>query len=117
MDQLTHKHLLISAYVKQPPTCELELTEWMRELIQKIDMNILHGPISHYSNKKGNRGISSIAMIDTSHVSVHIWDEVDPALLQMDVYSCKDFNEQDVIEHLEEFTVDKISVTVLDREY
>jgi len=36
----------------------------------------------------GNQGLTSVTIIETSHIAVHVWDEVSPALMQMDVYSC-----------------------------
>ena len=40
--------------------------------------------------------MTSVAIIETSHIALHIWDEVNPGLLQLDVYSCANFNPQDV---------------------
>ena len=28
----------------------------------------------------GNRGITAVAIIETSHITMHIWDEPNPAL-------------------------------------
>jgi S-adenosylmethionine/arginine decarboxylase-like enzyme len=111
----THQHLLISATIKQPPQCEEELKQWLIGLVNKIDMEILDGPLVRYLDEPGNRGISGMVMITTSHIAIHIWDEFDPAYLKMDVYSCKEFNPEDVVEHLAAFHVDKLEVTLLDR--
>jgi S-adenosylmethionine/arginine decarboxylase-like enzyme len=93
---LKHKHLLIRAEVKNPPKTEEQIINWMNNLIAKIDMNILAGPYASKVSKKGNKGISGVAIIDTSHVGIHTWDETDPALVQLDVYSCKEFNKIDI---------------------
>lgn len=111
----THQHLLIKAKVKNPPQDPEVLKEWLVDLVEKIDMEILDGPLVSYLNEPGNRGISGMVMITTSHIAIHIWDEQDPALLQMDVYSCREFNPEDVVEHLDEFGIDNIDVTLLDR--
>ena len=113
---LKHKHLLIRAEVKKPVQTEQQTIDWMKKLITKIDMNILAGPYSSKVSKKGNKGLSGVAIIDTSHIGIHTWDETDPALIQLDVYSCKDFKKSDVVECLEEFRPVTIDYKYFDRE-
>ena len=67
-------------------------------------------------SKKGNKGISGVAIIDTSHIGIHTWDETDPALIQLDVYSCKDFNKIDVLSCIEEFDPITVDYKYFDRE-
>ena len=113
---LKHKHLLIRAEVKNPPKTEEQIINWMNNLIAKIDMNILAGPYASKVSKKGNKGISGVAIIDTSHVGIHTWDETDPALVQLDVYSCKEFNKIDVLSCIEEFDPLTVDYKYFDRE-
>ena len=113
---LKHKHLLIRAEVKNPPKTEEQIINWMNNLIAKIDMNILAGPYASKVSKKGNKGISGVAIIDTSHVGIHTWDETDPALEQLDVYSCKEFNKIDVLSCIEEFDPITVDYKYFDRE-
>ena len=113
---LKHKHLLIRAEVKNPPKTEKQIINWMNNLIAKIDMNILAGPYASKVSKKGNKGISGVAIIDTSHVGIHTWDETDPALVQLDVYSCKEFNKIDVLSCIEEFDPITVDYKYFDRE-
>ena len=113
---LKHKHLLIRAEVKNPPKTEEQIINWMNNLIAKIDMNILAGPYASKVSKKGNKGISGVAIIDTSHVGIHTWDETDPALVQLDVYSCKEFNKIDVLSCIEEFDPITVYYKYFDRE-
>jgi S-adenosylmethionine/arginine decarboxylase-like enzyme len=113
---LKHKHLLIRAEVKNPPKTEEQIIKWMNNLIAKIDMNILAGPYASKVSKKGNKGISGVAIIDTSHVGIHTWDETDPALVQLDVYSCKEFNKIDVLSCIEEFDPITVDYKYFDRE-
>lgn len=113
---LKHKHLLIRTEVKNPPKTEEQIINWMNNLIAKIDMNILAGPYASKVSKKGNKGISGVAIIDTSHVGIHTWDETDPALVQLDVYSCKEFNKIDVLSCIEEFDPITVDYKYFDRE-
>ena len=92
-----HKHLIIRAEVNRPIKNEREIRKWLRNLVKKIDMNIIKGPYAAYVSKEGNRGITGVVMIETSHISIHIWDEEKPALVQCDVYSCAEFSSNEVL--------------------
>ena len=80
-----HKHLLVRAEVNKPIKEERILKKWLKDLVKKIDMKIIKGPYTAYVTKEGNRGITGIVAIETSHVAIHIWDEEMPALVQFDV--------------------------------
>ena len=114
--ELVHKHLLIKAEVQNPPKDEEQTISWMKKLINKINMNILAGPYSSRVSKKGNKGLSGVAIIDTSHISIHTWDEQEPALIQLDVYSCKEFKKSDVIDCLDDFKPVTVEYKYFDRE-
>ena len=91
-----HHHLIVRAQINNNRTVE-EVNDWLEHLITVIGMNILHGPVSLYCDKTGNAGITSFAIIDTSHIVLHTWDEKSPSMLQLDVYSCAEFKVEDVI--------------------
>ena len=113
---LKHKHLLIRAEVKNPPKTEEHVIKWMNNLIAKINMTTLAGPYASKVSKKGNKGLSGVAIIDTSHISIHTWDKKQPALIQLDVYSCKEFKKSDVIDCLDEFKPVTVEYKYFDRE-
>ena len=110
-----HKHLIIRAEVNRPITSEKELRKWLRNLVKKIDMKIIKGPYAAYVSKEGNRGLTGIVMIETSHISIHIWDEESPALVQCDVYSCAEFSSNEVLAEFVSMDVVTIDKIVLDR--
>ena len=110
-----HKHLIIRAEVNHPITSERELRKWLRNLVKKIDMKIIKGPYAAYVSKEGNRGLTGIVMIETSHISIHIWDEESPALVQCDVYSCAEFSSNEVLAEFVSMDVVTIDKIVLDR--
>ena len=114
---LKHEHVLIQARVNNPPTDIEVAKKWVKELIEKIDMELLNGPHAEYVDDVGNKGITVMALIKTSHIVMHVWDETDPALLQLDVYSCASLNVNKVREHLEQFDVVKCDWMFLDREH
>ena len=113
---LEHKHLLIRSEVKKPLTTEKDTINWLTNLVKKINMNVLAGPYASKVSKKGNKGLSGVVIIDTSHIAIHTWDESDPALIQLDVYSCKHFKKSDVVECLEELQPITIDYKYFDRE-
>ena len=110
-----HKHLIIRAEVNRPITSEKELKKWLRNLVNKIDMKIIKGPYASYVSKEGNRGITGVVMIETSHIAIHIWDEESPALVQCDVYSCAEFSSSEVLMEFAVMEPTKIEHILLDR--
>ena len=110
-----HKHLIIRAEVNHPITSEKELKRWLRKLVKKIDMNIIKGPYTAYVSKEGNRGITGVVMIETSHIAIHVWDETNPALVQCDVYSCANFSSNEVLAEFVNMEIVKIDHMMLDR--
>ena len=116
--QLEHKHLVLRAEGTNCPKEESlhEILSWMKSLIEKIDMKLMQGPSISYVDQPGNRGTTCMALIETSHIVIHIWDEPTPGILQLDIYSCKEFDLNEVILHLEEyFTISKMQYKFLDR--
>ena len=112
-----HKHLIIRAEANKVPTDEEQLTEWLKAFIDSIDMKILMGPYVKYCNVEGNRGITGIAVIETSHIAIHVWDEPNPALMQIDVYSCAEFDVDQIAEKIkQDFDVVKLDYKYLNRE-
>ena len=115
---LVHKHLIVRAEVYRPPMDEEFLRRWLNQFIEEIGMKVMMGPYVQYSNMIGNRGITGAAIIETSHIVMHVWDEVHPALMQFDVYSCGEFDPETICKKIEkDFTVHKIEYKFLDREH
>ena len=110
-----HKHLIIRAEVNRPLRSEKETKQWLRKLVKKIDMKIIKGPYASYVSKEGNRGITGVVMIETSHIAVHVWDETTPALVQCDVYSCAEFSSNEVLTEFIDMEVVKMDHIMLDR--
>jgi len=112
-----HKHLIIRAEANRVPTDEEQLTEWLKDFIETINMKILMGPYVKYCKIEGNRGITGIAVIETSHIAIHVWDEPNPALMQIDVYSCAEFDVDEIAEKIkQDFDVVKLDYKYLNRE-
>jgi S-adenosylmethionine/arginine decarboxylase-like enzyme len=115
-DLLQHKHILIRAEVNNPLKDEEAAIQWLKELVKNINMKILIGPIAKYLDVPGNRGLTVAAIIETSHIVMHCWDECSPGLMQLDVYTCGQFEPKTVIDSIEQFDIVKIDYKYLDRE-
>ena len=112
-----HKHLIIRAEANKVPTNEDVLTVWLKDFIESINMKILMGPYVKYCTMEGNRGITGIAVIETSHIAIHVWDEPVPALMQIDIYSCAEFDPYKIAEKIKsDFDVVKLDYKYLNRE-
>jgi S-adenosylmethionine/arginine decarboxylase-like enzyme len=114
---LEHKHLIVRAELKEPPYSPHEIKLWMKQLVDRIGMNILMGPYAVYSDMEGNQGLTAVTIIETSHIALHVWDEAEPALMQLDVYTCSHLDINQVFESIQEWEPTKIEYKYIDREH
>ncbi len=114
---LAHIHLLVTAYVTNPPQSAEQGAAWLRELVDIIDMQILMDAKALYCEDLGNEGVTGIVGLTTSHASFHSWSEVERPFISVDVYSCKAFETDKVMEHLHKgFGMHECSFMLIDRE-
>ena len=115
-DPLVHKHIILRIEANKPPT-DRELAPWVSNLVEKIGMKILNGPISsNVTTIPGNCGPTCVCIIETSHIACHVWNEKFPALIQLDVYTCGDLEKGKVFDALERWDPVKVEFKYLDRE-
>ena len=110
-----HLHLIVRGFVNNPPKTEEVLNSWLKTLVSKVGMVVVAGPTSIYVNEPGNEGITGTITLATSHASIHIWDAVVPSLVQFDIYSCKEYNIDEVLNHLNEFGLQSCDWIYIDR--
>ena len=113
---LVHKHIIIRAEVLDPIINKTKSVKFLRRMIKAIGMKAMYGPVASYSKMPGNKGLTAFAIIETSHIAMHIWDETNPALVQLDVYTCGPFEPQSVLDLLQELKPTKVELKYLDRE-
>jgi S-adenosylmethionine decarboxylase len=70
------------------------LRDFLEELVKKVKMSILEGPIIA-QGKPENPGFSAVAIIDFSHVSIHTFANSKEVLI--DVFSCKEYDKEKVL--------------------
>ena len=110
-----HLHLIVRGFVNNPPKVEEVLNDWLKRLVDKVGMVVVAGPTSIYVNEPGNEGITGTITLATSHASIHIWDAVVPSLVQFDIYSCKEYDINEVLNHLNEFGLQSCDWIYIDR--
>lgn len=107
---------------KYPPKDAQEMEAFITFLIKRVDMNIaksetlLKNPMAYYCSAPGNEGVTGVGILETSHCAIHSWDSVFPAKVQIDLYSCKDFDVPFVISLCNSFGIIKGSYMVIDRD-
>jgi len=113
---LFHKHLIVTAFLTKPPVDADKFSEWARGLVDSIDMKLFFGPVSVYCDDPDNEGLTSVTGLTTSHTSMHSWHTVARPFMMFDLYSCKDFNERQVLSLLaDEFGADELCWVIVGR--
>jgi S-adenosylmethionine/arginine decarboxylase-like enzyme len=110
-----HQHLLMKVWLTNPPKKVSVLNEWFTLLVHKVKMEVVAGPTSVYVDYPGNEGLTGTVTLATSHASIHIWDQQEPAMTQFDIYSCKSFSLSDVLEQFMEWGIVKCEWVMIDR--
>ena len=115
---LKHEHLLVRAELTESIRNTQAVEEWLSSLITAIDMQTLKGPFSIYSTMPGNTGITAGAILSTSHIMLHTFEDDNYTLLQLDVYSCSCINIDTVVSYIESFFKPyAVEFKFLDREH
>jgi len=117
---IQHKHIIIRTECNNPPMQPDDAVAWWNKLVKDIGMkklDVANNPICGYVDTPGNSGLTIAGIIETSHIAMHVWDELDPALIQLDVYTCSSLDTDVVIKALQQFDPISIEHKVFDREY
>ena len=112
---MEHKHIIIRAEVNKPPQDIRKVKKWLRKLIKAIGMRPLGRPTAVYVDTENNKGITAVQCIETSHIALHCWDEVFPAIVQLDVYTCSSLDKEIVLLFLDDFEPVKVDYAMIDR--
>lgn len=110
-----HQHLLIDANVANPPKDEQTLKDWFTRLVKAVDMEMFHEPLAKYCDDPENRGITGMVWLTTSHSSIHFWDNCDTPFVKFDLYSCKEFTAETVLNLFQEFNPISLNYTTINR--
>lgn len=95
---------------------------FLQFLIKRVDMQIAKNstlgsnPHGYYCNLPGNEGVTATGILETSHCALHSWNLENPAKLQFDLYSCRDFDVPQIIDLVNSFSIVTGSYMVIDRD-
>lgn len=92
------------------------ITAFTKELVRRIDMVAYGEPIvAHFATHDPQKaGYSMMQLIETSNLAAHFVDR--DRTMYLDVFSCKPYNNQDVIDVVKEyFGADHIRVNYITR--
>ena len=113
-----HKHLIIRAECNKYPAKTSEVKTFLTDIVTALGMNILSGPHVSYVDVVGNKGATGVVVIETSHCAIHVWDEVTPALIQLDIYTCGELDPELIFNEIRDrFDPVKFEYKYLDREH
>jgi len=77
-----------------------EIRKFVEKIAETIGMRILAGPILAQGIEQ-NPGLSAVAIVDFSHISVHTFTNFNETLI--DVFSCKEYDRERVLQVCKEF--------------
>jgi len=113
-------HLIIDGYTNNQKILQDEdfLHNWLENYPAKIGMNRISPPyvLKYVGPELEDWGISGFVFIAESHISIHTF--VERNYVNIDVFSCKDFDADKAIkDFLEGFQLTKSRVCRLNREW
>jgi S-adenosylmethionine/arginine decarboxylase-like enzyme len=121
MTTLYHKHVLINLNVTAPPRDGEEVEYFLAFLIKRVNMAIARSdtlaknPQGYYCDTLGNQGATGTGILETSHTALHTWDEKSPAKFHFDLYSCSDFEVENILTLCQCFDIIDGTYVVIDR--
>ena len=111
-------HLIMDGHANDPDVLQNEKLVYnlLDEYPAKIDMTKITTPyvIRYVGIKPEDWGVSGIVLIAESHISIHTF--VERSHVNIDVFSCKDFDAQKAIRDFsEKLNLSDLKVHILDR--
>lgn len=113
-------HLIIDGYSDNQKLLQDEdhLRKWLEDCPARIGMNQISPPyvLRYVGPNPADWGISGFVFIAESHISVHTF--VERSYVNIDVFSCRDFDTEKAIEDLrDKFQLFKLRTSLIDREW
>ena len=113
-------HLIVDGYSQNQGLLQDEghLRGWLESCPGRIGMNRISSPyvLRYVGPNPDDWGISGFVFIAESHISVHTF--VERSYINVDIFSCKDFDTDKAIHDLREhFELSKLRTSLINREW
>ena len=108
-----HLHLIIKAQQVRQLTTVRMTREFLSDIIDAAGMTCIRGPHAENVEEKDNYGPTGVAILSTSHCSVHSWPN--RKLMQADLYSCCEFEVDAILEVFRQFGNGTLEYMLVDR--
>ena len=113
-------HLIIDGYSSNQKILQDEdfLRKWLETYPARIGMTRISPPhvIRYVGPVLEDWGISGFVFIAESHIAIHTF--VEQNYVNIDIFSCKDFNTEKAIEDFQDgFQLTKLRTSLIDREW
>jgi S-adenosylmethionine decarboxylase len=113
-------HLTIDGYGKDPEIMKDEqfIYNILDSYPAQIDMTKISEPhvFRYIGSKPEDWGVSGFVFIAESHISLHTF--VERCYINIDVFSCKDFNAEQVVKDFKEkFKLTRLSSRIINRDW
>jgi S-adenosylmethionine decarboxylase len=104
-------HIIVDLYDAEYLDDIKKIREVMLECVEKCGANLLHIYLHHFTP---NDGVTGVAVLAESHISVHTWPEIDFAAF--DIFMCGDTEPELAIEILKNrFNAKRVISTIRKR--
>lgn len=111
-----HLHLIATVFVSRPPLTVEAGETFLRDIVETVGMEILLDAQVIYCEDLGNEGVTGIVGLTTSHASFHSWHLAARPFVSFDLYSCRSFNPNRVLEVLDQhFGLEEARWMLIDR--
>ena len=116
---MKYKHLILRGEVKNSLLLkDLHfLRSWAHDLVELIGMELLVLPQAAYCDNVNRRRASLFAILTNSHLSLHISDDSDPAMIDFDLCSSAPFLIDDVLSKINVFSLGRYEYYLLNRDH
>ena len=109
----TGKHLIVNIYKCGKMPNHTELYKFLEKLVALVEMQALTKPYI-VEGAPYNPGITGFVIIETSHISIHTFEE--NKFIALDIYSCKTFNHKKALKEIsKEFQSQAIEHKIIKR--
>ncbi len=108
-----HLHLLIQSNQERQLVHRRDTRIFLEDIVEAAGMTCISGPHTEFVEDPDNYGPTGAVILSTSHSSVHSWPN--RGLMQFDLYSCCEFELNDILIMFQQFGMGTLDVLLVDR--